>query len=111
MLKSLVAAGLVAGGLLSFPGPAVAAPVGLKGAALTDNSALIQVHRGFRGHHGFHRHRHHGGVFLYGALPFIGYGAYSYGYRYSDCGWLRHRYYVTGSRYWYWRWAECRGWY
>jgi hypothetical protein len=87
------------------------------------------IHRGFGGRrfHGGHRfagrrfyggRRFHGGrhfgwrrhrgrnFFLYGALPFVGYHAYS-GYGYG-CGWLWRRYRITGSRYWYRRWASCR---
>jgi hypothetical protein len=56
-------------------------------------------------HYGWRRHRGRN-FFLYGALPFIGYHAYSsYG---SGCGWLWRRYRITGSRYWYRRWASCR---
>ncbi|MFM9849324.1 MAG: hypothetical protein ACKVP3_19445 [Hyphomicrobiaceae bacterium] len=57
-------------------------------------------------HYGFRRHRGRN-LFLYGALPFIGYQAYTGGYGYS-CGWLWRRYRITGSRYWYRRWASCR---
>jgi hypothetical protein len=57
-------------------------------------------------HYGYRRHRGRN-FFLFGALPFIGYHAYSGGYGYS-CGWLWRRYQVTGSRYWYRRWARCR---
>jgi hypothetical protein len=70
--------------------------------------------RRFYGGRHFHRGRHYGyrrhrgrNFFLFGALPFIGYHAYSGGYGYS-CGWLWRRYQVTGSRYWYRRWARCR---
>jgi hypothetical protein len=68
--------------------------------------------RRFAGHgfygrrHGFRRHRGRN-LFLYGALPFIGYQAYTGGYGYS-CGWLWRRYRITGSRYWYRRWVDCR---
>ena len=66
--------------------------------------------RGFYGgrHYGYRRHRGRN-LFLYGALPFIGYHAYSGGYR-SGCGRYWHRYKVTGSRYWHRRWRACRGW-
>jgi hypothetical protein len=154
MLRSSLAAGVVAGGLFAFSGTMTqAAPVGLKAAAPADSSAVVQVRRGFHGGHGFHgfrghafrghgfrghafrggswghrgfrrwggggwgrgwgHRRHHGRFFLYGALPFLGWGAYNYGYGYGygGCGWLRHRYYVTGSWYWYRRWRACRGWY
>jgi hypothetical protein len=70
--------------------------------------------RRFYGGRRFHRGRHYGwrrhrgrNLFLYGALPFIGYQAYTGGYGYS-CGWLWRRYRITGSRYWYRRWASCR---
>ena len=64
--------------------------------------------RRFHGrHYGWRRHRGRN-FFLYGALPFIGYHAYSsYG---GGCGWLWRRYQITGSRYWYRRWARCRYW-
>ena len=66
--------------------------------------------RGFYGgrHYGWRRHRGRN-LFLYGALPFIGYQAYT-GYGHS-CGWLWRRYQITGSRYWYRRWVRCRYWY
>jgi hypothetical protein len=59
-------------------------------------------------HYGWRRHRGRN-LFLYGALPFIGYQAYT-GYGHS-CGWLWRRYQITGSRYWYRRWVRCRYWY
>jgi hypothetical protein len=60
-------------------------------------------------HYGFRRHRGRN-LFLYGALPFIGYQAYT-GYGYGrGCGRYWHRYRVTGSRYWYRRWWRCRHW-
>lgn len=67
--------------------------------------------RGFYGrrHYGWRRHRGRN-LFLYGALPFIGYQAYTgYGSGYG-CGRYWHRYRVTGSRYWYRRWWRCRHW-
>jgi hypothetical protein len=75
-------------------------------------------HRGFAGrgfyggrryggrHYGWRRHRGRN-LFLYGALPFIGYHAYT-GYGGHSCSWLWRRYRVTGSSYWYRRWARCR---
>lgn len=57
-------------------------------------------------HYGWRRHRGRN-LFLYGALPFIGYQAYTSGYGHS-CRWLWRRYQATGSRYWYRRWARCR---
>lgn len=61
--------------------------------------------RHFRGHRRYGRRG--GWPFVYGALPFVGYGAYSYGYG-SNCSWLWRRYRHTGSRYWYRRWQDCR---
>ena len=146
MLRSVLAAGAIAGGLIAFSSmanAAVLAPTGLKSTA-EQQSNIIEVrrrgggHRGFRGRsfgghrfhggrsfshrgygrrhfsyrgHGGHRRygrRHGGWPFVYGALPFIGYGAYSYGYGGSSCGWLWRRYQNTGSRYWYRRWEDCR---
>lgn len=71
--------------------------------------------RRFYGGRHFHRGRHYGwrrrhrgrNFFLYGALPFIGYHAYTGGSGYR-CGWLWRRYKITGSRYWYRRWERCR---
>ena len=140
MLRSTLAAGMIAGGLFAFvpaTNAAVVSPSGL--SSMADRpSNVIEVrrrggHKGFRGrhfgrkfhsgrhfryrghgrrHYAYGGHRRHGrrhGVsrFLYGALPFVGYGAYSYGYR-SNCGWLWSRYQHTGSRYWYRRWKSCR---
>lgn len=142
MLKSMLAAGVVAGGLIAFSplaSAAVVSPAGLNSAA-DQPSSLIEVRRrgghGFRGR-GFGGRRFHGGrhfsrrgfgrrhfssrhfrghrrygrrggwPFVYGALPFVGYGAYSYGYG-SNCSWLWRRYRHTGSRYWYRRWQDCR---
>jgi hypothetical protein len=69
-------------------------------------------HFAYRG--GWYGRRHHGrNYFLYGALPFLGWGAYNYGYGYyhGGCSWLWRRYRHTGSHYWYRRWRHCRGWY
>lgn len=155
MFKSVLAAGMFAGGLFAFSPAASAAvvvPPALSGAEEASN--IVQVgrrgHGHFRGfavggrkfhgghhfrhggigrrhfrgfghrhfayggwkhrHHRHHRrHRHFGGwPFIYGALPFIGYGAYSYGYYGRRCGWLWRKYRYTGSYYWYRRWRECR---
>lgn len=55
-------------------------------------------------------HHHHGGFRRGGGIYFGGpffYDSYSYGY--SDCGWLRRRALDTGSRYWWRRYRDCRG--
>ncbi len=139
MLRSILAAGVLAGGLFVLSAPtdvAVAAPTGLADTVETPASAVDVVRRGHGGGHlfrhggrrfgGWHGRRHWGGgrhwgyrrhrgrnLFLYGALPFIGYGAYSGGYYsgYSGCGRYWRRYQYTGSRYWYRRWRQCRAWY
>jgi hypothetical protein len=71
--------------------------------------------RGFRGGRHFYGGRHYGyrrnrgrNLFLYGALPFLGYQAYTGSYYGRSCGWLWRRYQATGSRYWHRRWARCR---
>ncbi len=119
MLKSMLAACMVAGGLFAFSpiaNAAVVSPSALE-AATNQSSNIIEVRRGghhFGGRHfGGHGHRHHGGWRrggwpLWGVAPFVGYGAYSYGYYGSGCGWLWRRYQVTGSWYWYQRWQDCR---
>jgi len=56
-----------------------------------------------------HGHYDHYGrnVFVLGALGYgneWGYDGYGY---YGDCGWLRHRAAITGSRYWWRRYQAC----
>jgi len=52
----------------------------------------FRAHRHFRGRKHFHVHR------FYGARISIGH----------SCRWLRHRAIVTGSRYWWRRYYQCR---
>jgi len=54
-----------------------------------------------------HYDRYGGNVFVFGGLGYgneWGYDRYGY---YGDCGWLRHRAAVTGSRYWWRRYQAC----
>lgn len=54
-------------------------------------------------HHHHHHHRFHRGIYI---APFVVAGAYG-----GSCYWLKVRAYETGSRYWYNRYYECRGYY
>ncbi len=62
--------------------------------------------------YGHHHHRHWRGYwgpglfYSFSAAPYV---SYRYSYR-DDCGWLRRKYNNTGSRYWWRRYVECRGW-
>lgn len=51
-----------------------------------------------------HRRHHRGTRYLWGGLPFYFYDGYYHG----DCGWLRRRAEITGSRYWWIRYRQCR---
>src|SRR5689334_20018872 len=57
------------------------------------------------GHWRHHGHRRFGRAVLIGAP--LAFGAYSYGYSYGRCAWLRHRAIETGSRYWWSRYYDC----
>lgn len=98
-------AGIVALGTL----PASAASIPMTKPAGGDG--VIQIAGGHHGHHGGH-HRH-GGFRRGPGFGFsIGVPLYSYGNSYSGggCGWLHRRAETTGSRYWWRRYRECRGW-
>lgn len=66
-------------------------------------------HRGWR-HKGWRGHRWRSRGWRYGlyAAPFIGYGAYNYGYYGDGCQWLKRRAIYTGSGYWWRRYEACR---
>src|SRR5262245_38885089 len=117
MVKSMLAAGMVAGGLFAFVATANAAIVSPSAvtAAADQSDNIIEVRRGHRGfvggrhfggghrfygggrhfvHRGWGGHRRHGHwrrggwPFFWGVAPFVGYGAYSYGRYDSGCHWL-----------------------
>lgn len=126
MMKRLFAVAVLMTGLVFVGAPSQAAPVSAPTGLKADTSIAVQVrhgrigarhwggnrHWGGRGHLGRHRHwGHHrhwrGGYRWWG--PAVGIGIYS-GYAYSGCGWLYRRAVNTGSRYWWRRYRDCRGW-
>ena len=108
MLKHLLAASAFAWATLTLPTISNAATALPRiGVSQAEDSGVATVrHHGRMGiHHFHHGRRFHHGRFRGG--PVFVYG-YSYGPR---CGWLRHRALVTGSRYWWHRYWQCRhGW-
>jgi hypothetical protein len=112
MPKTMLAAAAVA--LAVFTVPSAAAPTTSLTVLEAPQAAPIQVrwggHAGFR-HGGFHRGFRHGGFHRFHRGFFIGVPAYTYGYAYGGCRWLRHRALATGSPYWWRRYRLCRhGW-
>ncbi len=89
------------GGALSLAAvPASAVTVPGKSAVATEQ-ATTQVRYG---------HRHHGGHWRGPRYGFsIGVPLYAGSY-YAGCSWLHRRAVETGSRYWWRRYRECRGW-
>jgi hypothetical protein len=133
MIKSLLAAAALAGAFMLAPagverahavGPvagAIAKPDSSVQEARYRGRGAVRVHRGVRFHRAVpHRrvvvHRWHRPyryrrpyVGLYVGAPVVAYGAYSYGHRYSGCGWLKAKWHATGRRYWWRRYVACRG--
>ena len=61
--------------------------------------------RSFAGGHGhIHRHRHIRGRGFAVGVPLAAYGAYYYT---STCDWLQRKAYITGDRYWWYRYEAC----
>lgn len=104
-MKTLKIASLAAGlaGLFaaaSLPVSAASIPA-VKPAGVASDVTAVRY-----GHHGGH-HRHWRGGPAFGFA--VGVPVYSGSY-YSGCGWLHRRAVNTGSRYWWRRYRECRGW-
>ncbi|MGL4397280.1 MAG: hypothetical protein ACRCS9_12125 [Hyphomicrobium sp.] len=93
-------------------GTAAQAAMPIAKPAISEKSAVVDVrhggrhhfrgghnmrrHHGFR-HHGFRHHRRYWGPRIYIAPT------------YNSCGWLKRRALNTGSRYWWNRYRDCRG--
>lgn len=107
-MKTLKIASLAAGlaGLFaaaSLPVSAASIPAVKPAGVASDVTAVRYGHHG--GHGGHHRHWRGGPAFGFA----VGVPVYSGSY-YSGCGWLHRRAVNTGSRYWWRRYRECRGW-
>lgn len=108
-LSAIAAAMLGAVSLVGTPASAAAIPAvkpaGVAGDVLLVGGGHHGGGHGGGGHHGGH-HGHRGGYWGPGYGFVIGGPVYNG----SGCGWLRRRAIDTGSRYWWRRYRDCRGW-
>ncbi len=108
MLKSLIATLALAAGILTtgaLAGSASAAPAvpAIQHTAKAAQPVYYRRHVEHGEHHRFeHRRFHRGPVFYLNS---------GHGYGNGDgCYWLKRRALNSGSRYWWHRYNECRGW-
>lgn len=111
-MKSVALAAGLAGILSLATLPASAASIPAQ-SPIGHDAGVVQVRGGHGGHGGHFRGGHFRGGrgigfgFALGAPLYYGYSSGGY---YGNCGWLHRRAVDTGSRYWWRRYRECRGW-
>lgn len=104
--KIATLAGSLAAAVLLAATPGSALTVPAKPSGDTPINQVRGGHGGHGGHHGGHRGH---GFRGFGWGVGVGIPLYSGSY-YNSCGWLHRRAIDTGSRYWWRRYRECRGW-